>query len=74
MYICILLLYLGSSASTISLLVVGGVFLFSGAVNEVYTKRSPIIPPRLFRVSSTVVNHDDTGMLIVLRPEPLPLY
>jgi drug/metabolite transporter (DMT)-like permease len=50
-YICILLLDLGSSASTIALLVVGGVVLFAGVVNEAYTKRSPIIPPRLFRVS-----------------------
>jgi len=42
----------GSKPSTIALLVVGLVLLVSGAVNEAYTKRSPIVPPRLFRVSS----------------------
>jgi MFS family permease len=44
-----------SSASTIALLVVGCVVLFAGAVNEVYTKRSPIIPPRLFRTRTTAL-------------------
>ncbi|KAF8798178.1 MFS general substrate transporter [Phlegmacium glaucopus] len=44
-----------SSKSTIALLVVGCVVLFAGAVNEVYTKRSPIIPPRLFRTRTTAI-------------------
>ena len=55
-YICILPLYPGSSKSTIALLVVGFVTLFAGVVNEAYTKRSPIIPPRLFRVSYTLIH------------------
>lgn len=42
---------LGQSAETIALLAVGGTLLVLGGVNEVYTKRSPIIPPRLFKVS-----------------------
>jgi hypothetical protein len=46
---------LGSSKSTIALLVVGCVVLISGAVNEAYTKRSPIIPPRLFRTRTTAI-------------------
>ncbi|TFK76316.1 MFS general substrate transporter [Pluteus cervinus] len=42
-----------SSKSTISLLVVGGVLLILGAVNEIYTKRHPIVPPRLFKTRTT---------------------
>ena len=44
-------LLVGSSAETIALLVVGGVLLLLAGINEVYTNRSPIIPPRLFRVN-----------------------
>ena len=40
----------GQSAETIALLVVGGALLILGGVNEIFTKRSPIIPPRLFKV------------------------
>ena len=40
----------GSSAETISLLAVGCVLLLAGAINECFTSRSPIIPPRLFKV------------------------
>ncbi|KAG6814514.1 hypothetical protein H0H92_000039 [Tricholoma furcatifolium] len=36
-------------AKTIALLVVGVVLLLAGAVNELFTKRSPIVPPRLFQ-------------------------
>ena len=43
--------FAGSSAETIALLVVGGVLLLLAGINEVYTNRSPIIPPRLFRVN-----------------------
>ena len=53
----------GSSKFTIALLVVGCVTLFAGTVNEAYTERSPIIPPRLFRVSSTVMYDAWTLML-----------
>ncbi|KAF9246286.1 MFS general substrate transporter [Melanogaster broomeanus] len=42
-----------SSAETIALLVVGGVLLVLGAINEVLTKRSAIIPPRLFKTRTT---------------------
>ncbi|KAF8545536.1 hypothetical protein OG21DRAFT_1492297, partial [Imleria badia] len=37
------------SAETISLLVIGGILLVVYAINEMYTKRSAIIPPRLFK-------------------------
>ncbi|KAL5484993.1 hypothetical protein ACEPAI_7635 [Sanghuangporus weigelae] len=38
---------------TISTLVVGGVLLIAGSVNEVYTSKEPIIPPRLFQTRTT---------------------
>ncbi|OJA14842.1 hypothetical protein AZE42_00766 [Rhizopogon vesiculosus] len=41
------------SAETIALLVIGGTLLILGSVNEIYTKRSPIIPPRLFKTRTT---------------------
>ncbi|KAI6118806.1 MFS general substrate transporter [Pisolithus croceorrhizus] len=41
------------SAETITLLVVGVVLLISGAINEIYTTRSAIIPPRLFKTRTT---------------------
>ena len=41
----------GSDAKTIAPLVIGIVLLIAGAINEVFTKRSAIIPPRLFKVS-----------------------
>ncbi|KAG1782675.1 MFS general substrate transporter [Suillus placidus] len=41
------------SAETIALLAVGGTLLILGGVNEIYTKRSPIIPPRLFKTRTT---------------------
>ncbi|KAI6150532.1 major facilitator superfamily domain-containing protein [Pisolithus tinctorius] len=41
------------SAETIVLLVVGGVLLGAGGVNEIYTKRSAIIPARLFKTRTT---------------------
>lgn len=44
-----------NTAKTISLIVVGGVLLIVGAVNEVYTTRSPIIPPRLFQTRTTAM-------------------
>ncbi|KAI0064575.1 MFS general substrate transporter [Artomyces pyxidatus] len=44
-----------SSAETIALLTVGCVLLLAGSINEVYTSRSPIIPPRLFRTRTTAI-------------------
>ncbi|KAF8637399.1 hypothetical protein AX17_002894 [Amanita inopinata Kibby_2008] len=44
-----------SSAETIALLTVGCVLLLLGCVNELYTKRSPIIPPRLFKTRTTAI-------------------
>ncbi|KAG1730746.1 MFS general substrate transporter [Suillus lakei] len=41
------------SAETIALLVVGGTLLILGSINEIFTKRSPIIPPRLFKTRTT---------------------
>jgi hypothetical protein len=40
----------GNSPATISLLVVGFVVLVIGGIYERWTKRSPIIPPRIFKV------------------------
>ncbi|KAH8107067.1 major facilitator superfamily domain-containing protein [Cristinia sonorae] len=42
-----------SDAKTIALLVVGGVILFAAAINEIFTTRSPIVPPRLFKTRTT---------------------
>jgi MFS family permease len=42
-----------SSAETISLLVVGCILLLAAAINECFTSRSPIIPPRLFKTRTT---------------------
>ncbi|KII88358.1 hypothetical protein PLICRDRAFT_41528 [Plicaturopsis crispa FD-325 SS-3] len=44
-----------STPSTIALLTVGGVLLVVAAVNEIYTNRSPIIPPRLFKTRTTAI-------------------
>ncbi|KAK2466780.1 hypothetical protein APHAL10511_001038 [Amanita phalloides] len=44
-----------SSVETITLLVVGCVLLLVAVVNELYTQRSPIIPPRLFKTRTTSV-------------------
>ncbi|CAK5277387.1 unnamed protein product [Mycena citricolor] len=43
-----------SSAETIALLVIGCVLLVVASINEITTKRSAIIPPRLFRTRTTV--------------------
>jgi len=40
----------GSSTETISLLTVGCLLLLAFGINEGYTKRSPIVPPWLFKV------------------------
>lgn len=47
-----------TAPATISTIVIGAVLLVAGSVNEVYTKKSPIIPPRLFKTRTT------TGILI----------
>ncbi|KAF5381014.1 hypothetical protein D9615_004058 [Tricholomella constricta] len=43
----------GSTPKTIALLVIGLVMLIAGGINELFTKRSPIIPPRLFQTRTT---------------------
>jgi len=43
-----------SSKSTIVFLSVGGATLVLGAIQELFTKRSPIIPPRLFKTRTTI--------------------
>ncbi|KAG1741211.1 major facilitator superfamily domain-containing protein, partial [Suillus occidentalis] len=40
---------------TIALFATGGTLLIIGGINEIFTKRSPIIPPRLFKATSHVV-------------------
>ncbi|TDL18128.1 MFS general substrate transporter [Rickenella mellea] len=42
-----------SSAEAISTIVVGSVLFVAGAINEVYTSKDPIIPPRLFKTRTT---------------------
>ncbi|KZV86039.1 MFS general substrate transporter [Exidia glandulosa HHB12029] len=42
-----------SQAKTIALLVVGAVLLVAAATYEMYTTRSPILPPRLFKTRTT---------------------
>ncbi|KAG8732166.1 hypothetical protein FRC11_000294 [Ceratobasidium sp. 423] len=44
-----------NSAKTIALIVVGGALLIAGSINEIYTSRSPIIPPRLFKTRTTAI-------------------
>ncbi|KAH9951233.1 major facilitator superfamily domain-containing protein [Amylocystis lapponica] len=44
-----------SRAQTIAPIVVGVCLLVAAAINEVYTSRSPIIPPRLFKVRTTAL-------------------
>lgn len=41
------------SASTIAPLAIGFVLLLVGSVNEIYTSKDPIIPPRLFKTRTT---------------------
>jgi hypothetical protein len=41
---------LGRNPESIALLAVGGTLLIIGGINEIFTTRSPIIPPRLFKV------------------------
>ncbi|KAG2047840.1 MFS general substrate transporter [Suillus hirtellus] len=41
------------NSQTIALLAVGGTLLIIGGINEIYTKRAPIIPPRLFQTRTT---------------------
>jgi hypothetical protein len=43
----------GSNAETIALLVVGVVLLIGAGINEGFTSRLPIIPPRLFKTRTT---------------------
>lgn len=42
-----------SAVGTIVPLVIGFVAIVAGAVNELYTKQSPVIPPRLFKTRTT---------------------
>ncbi|GJJ12691.1 hypothetical protein Clacol_006935 [Clathrus columnatus] len=41
--------------ATIVLLVVGVVLLIAASINELFTKRSPILPPRLFKTRTTSI-------------------
>ncbi|KAK0210903.1 MFS general substrate transporter [Desarmillaria ectypa] len=58
--VCLLIGFNFSEASwqapkTIVLIVLGGVLLVCAGIFEAYTKRSPIIPPRLFQTRTTAI-------------------
>ena len=42
-----------NSVGTIAPLVIGAACIVAGLINEVYTKQSPVIPPRLFHTRTT---------------------
>ncbi|OAX38723.1 MFS amino acid permease [Rhizopogon vinicolor AM-OR11-026] len=44
-----------SDAKTIVLVVAGCVMLIAGGINEIFTQRSQIMPPRLFKTRTTVI-------------------
>jgi hypothetical protein len=46
-----LIYFSGSSPETISLITVGSVLFVAFVICEIYTKRDPILPPRLFHVT-----------------------
>ena len=48
-----LIVVLQKSAETIALLVVGCILVAACVVNEIYTKRQPIVSPRLFKTRTT---------------------
>jgi hypothetical protein len=50
----------GSSAETIALLCVGCTLLIFASINEILTTRSPIVPPRLFKVSLYCFSVEET--------------
>ncbi|KAJ3930399.1 MAG: MFS general substrate transporter [Lentinula lateritia] len=56
------------SRTTIALVVVACVLLVAGCINEIYTKRIPIIPPRLFKTRTTA------GLLISVFIHVIPVY
>lgn len=55
----------GSDTKAIIPVVAGCVMLITAGINEVYTRRSQVIPPRLFKVSSFI----DT-LLLIRRSRP----
>lgn len=66
-----------SAKETIALLVVGFVLLIACGINEYYTTRSPIVPPRLFRTRTTAVillGNLVHGMTFMAGAFYLPLY
>ncbi|KDR73516.1 hypothetical protein GALMADRAFT_614600 [Galerina marginata CBS 339.88] len=66
-----------SSRETIALLVVGCACLIAGAVNEAFTTRSPIVPPRLFKTRTTGILLLTTflhGVVFFAAAYYLPLY
>ncbi|KAF8163478.1 MFS amino acid permease [Crassisporium funariophilum] len=66
-----------SSKQTIAFLTVGAVLLVAGAINEAYTHRSPIVPPRLFQTRTTGIILITTffhGMAFFAGAFYLPLY
>lgn len=63
------ILWKGTSPVTIVLLVIGFIVLVLAGFWEAYTNRSPIIPPRLFKVG-TVIHHleSDINTAFCTRP------
>ncbi|GJJ12694.1 hypothetical protein Clacol_006938 [Clathrus columnatus] len=54
--------------ATIVLLVVGVVLLIAASINELFTKRSPILPPRLFKTRTTNKSHELTIQYVRMLP------
>ena len=45
-----------------ALVLVAGLLLVGGCINELYTKRSPIIPPRVFKTRTTTALLGSAGI------------
>ncbi|KZT58573.1 MFS general substrate transporter [Calocera cornea HHB12733] len=66
-----------NTPQAISLLVIGGVLFLAACINELYTKRSAIIPPRLFKTRTTTAILLVTflhGMSFLCASYYIPLY
>ncbi|KAG2755028.1 MFS general substrate transporter [Suillus brevipes Sb2] len=80
--VCLLLGFNSSETTwrnpeTITLFTAGCILLIIGGINEIFTKRSPIIPPRLFKTRTTgftLVSVFLHGLLFLEASYYLPMY